>query len=294
MARKILIVDDDESLRTLLKARVETGGYEVRTAASGGEALKEASARLPDLILLDMTMPAMSGEEVLKRLKGDGETKHIPVIFLTARDTMVKGLELGAVDYIQKPFDSAELLARIRAQLRVKDLQDELTQLSNTDSLTGCYNRRYALRVMDAEVQRSKRSHAPLSCAMLDLDGFKKLNDTHGHEFGDFVLQQVAALMKKNVRDIDSVCRYGGDEFLLVLPDTTRAGAHALCERLCALVIAHPFRKGRITAGLGVSMGVASLPLRGARDRRSLIARADKELYKNKRQRAGRHALRRA
>jgi two-component system, cell cycle response regulator len=203
------------------------------------------------------------------------------------RDTKVKGLELGAVDYVQKPFNSEELLARIRAQLRIKQLQDELTRLSQTDELTGCYNRRYALAVLEREIEGSTRYRIPLSCVMMDIDGFKSLNDRHGHDFGDFALQGVAEILKKGVRDVDVVCRYGGDEFLL-LPHTTREGAAILCEQLCEAVRAQLFKKGRVAAGLSLSVGVASLSERGVKDRRSLITRADKELYRAKRRHASR------
>ncbi|MCX6354154.1 MAG: diguanylate cyclase [Candidatus Aureabacteria bacterium] len=285
MAKKILIVDDDESLRTLLKARIKSEGYEVFTAAGGREALRIIRGRKPDLVLLDIMMPDMDGQEVLKRMKEKGQDGFIPVIFLTARDATVQCLELGAADYIQKPFNSEELLARIRAQIRVKELQDELTTLSNTDFLTNCYNRRYALRILEAEIHRSKRYRIPMSCAMLDLDGFKNLNDTYGHDIGDRALQWIAELLKKNVRDIDSVCRYGGDEFLVLLPHTTLEGAVALCERLCTVIKARQFKMGKVKSSLSLSVGVASLSERGVKDGESLITRADQALYRAKRNR---------
>jgi len=283
MAKKILLADDDASLRELLKARLEANGYEVLLAAGGKEALQIVSAKKPDLILLDIMMPDMSGEEVMRKISTDGEVGFIPVIFITARDTKVKGLELGAMDYVQKPFDSDELLARIRVQLRIKELRDALTHLSITDYLTGCHNRRHALAVLEAEIKKSKRYGIALSCVMMDVNEFKMLNDTHGHDFGDVVLKGVAELLRKTVRDVDIVSRYGGDEFLLVLPNTAAESARALCERIAATFSAHQFQNGRIVKKVSLSMGVASVADKRAKDAESLIKLADTALYEHKR-----------
>lgn len=283
MAKKILLVDDDASLRKLLKARLEANGYDVLLASGGKEALRIVSAKKPDLILLDIMMPDMSGEEVMRKISADGEAGFTPVIFITARDTKVKGLELGAMDYIQKPFDSDELLARIRVQLRVKELQDDLMRLSITDYLTGCRNRRYALAVLEVEIKKSKRYGIPLSCVMMDVNEFKMLNDTHGHDFGDVVLKGVAELLRKTVREVDVVSRYGGDEFLLVLPNTAAESARALCKRIAATFSACRFKKGRIVKRVSLSMGVASVHDKRAKDVESLIKLADTALYEHKR-----------
>jgi len=283
MAKKILLADDDASLRALLKARLEANGYEVLIAAGGREALDMVSAKKPDLILLDIMMPDMSGEEVMRKITADGKVGFIPVIFITARGTKVKGLDLGAVDYVQKPFDSDELLARIRVQLRIKELQDRLMRLSITDYLTGCYNRRYALAVLEIEIKKSRRYGIPLSVIMIDIDEFKMLNDTRGHDFGDVVLKGVAGLLSKTVRNVDIVSRYGGDEFLLVLPNTAAASARALCKRIAATFSACQFKKGRIVKKVSLSLGVASVSDKRAKDVKSLIKLADTALYEHKR-----------
>ncbi len=284
MMKKILLADDDASLRRLLKARLESNGYKVLIASGGKEALEIVSARKPDLILLDIGMPDMDGEEVMRRISGSSSSRgFIPVIFLTARDTKVKGLELGAVDYVQKPFNSDELLARIRAQLRIKELQDELTRLSITDSLTGCYNRRHAFAVLDMEMRRSRRYGTPLSCAMLDVDEFKMLNDTHGHDFGDYVLKGVAEILMKTVRAVDVVSRYGGDEFLLVLPNATAENARALCARIAEIFSSDQFKRGEIAKKVSISSGIASFPDKRVKDAESFIRLADAALYKSKR-----------
>jgi len=282
MAKKILLVDDEASLRELLKARLESNGYTVLIAAGGEEALKIMSDQKPDLVLLDIMMPDMSGEEVMRRISASSGGGFIPVIFLTARDTKVKGLELGAVDYVQKPFNSDELLARVRAQLRIKELQDELTHLSITDSLTGCYNRRHAFAVLNMEMKRSRRYGTPLSCVMMDVNEFKMLNDTHGHDFGDYVLKGVAEILRKTVRDVDVVTRYGGDEFLLVLPNATAENARTLCARIAEAFSARQFKRGGIAKKVSVSSGVASVPDKRVKDAESLIKLADTALYESK------------
>ncbi|MCX6357265.1 MAG: diguanylate cyclase [Candidatus Aureabacteria bacterium] len=284
ISKKILIIDDDESLRVLLKARLEANGYSVVAAGGGMEALALLRPEKPDLILLDIMMPDMGGEEVLRRMKGNREIPPIPVIFLTAKDTTVAGLELGAADYIQKPFNSEELIARIRVQLRIKQLQDELTELSHTDYLTGCYNRRYALAMLESEVKRTRRYHMPLSCVMMDIDGFKTLNDRHGHDFGDFVLKRVAGIISGVARGVDVVCRYGGDEFLLILPHTDETGARVLCRRLSERIAFESIASGDIREHVTVTLGIATDSDGKVDKAESLITLADRELYRAKRE----------
>ncbi len=279
MVAKILVVDDDASLLALLRSRLEANGYKVITAAGGKEALRVFSAESPDLILLDIMLPDLSGEEVLKKIKKAGVIGFVPVIFLTAKDTIVEGLDLGAVDYIQKPFDGEELVARIRVQLRIKQLQEELKRLSITDDLTGCYNRRYALKVLGLEIRKAKRYGAPLSCVMMDLDGFKKVNDIHGHDFGDFMLKEIAGLLRRTLREVETIARYGGDEFLLVLPHTSAEGAKALCKRLLKVFSASTFKRGRTSEKISISLGIASNSHEAVRDEKSFIRIADMMLY---------------
>lgn len=279
MGSRILIVDDNSELRALLSARLKAAGYEVITAASGDEALDQVSAKRPDLILLDIMMPGMNGEEVLKRINSDPSVGFTPVIFLTAKDTVVDGLDMGAMDFIKKPFDSEELLARIRAQLRIKQLQDELSRLSATDYLTGCFNRLHALTILDIEIKKSKRYGIPLTCVMVDIDGFKGLNDRHGHDFGDYVLRQVASLLCESLREVDTVSRYGGDEFLLVMPYTSPDGARSVCRRMRRLFNATAFSQGVASERIGASFGIASASDEGVKDAASLITLADLALY---------------
>ena len=296
MTQKILIIDDSPEIHQLLKVRLKNLDVALSHALGGGEGMEKAEKTKPDLILLDVHMPETSGFDVCRDLKANATTQSIPVIFLTGDadvDQKVLGFELGAVDYIQKPFNSAELSARVRAALRTKRFQDMLAQRAMIDGLTGLWNRTHFEMRLQEEVAATQRYDRPLSLIMLDVDHFKKLNDNHGHPFGDEVLQAVGEALSQTARTSDWACRYGGEEFSLILRETNLEGALILAERLRKLIEGLTLRnKGedvKVTASFGVSCSELCMnPLDFSR--RWLITSADGALYASKH--AGRNRVR--
>ncbi len=298
--RRILVADDEPINRTLIQRRLERAGYRVFTAENGREAVETALLNLPDLIILDVMMPLMDGLEACRLIKSREATRDIPVIFLSARDETdikVNGLALGANDYISKPFKAEELLARVEVALRLKRERD-LLQLSAeearataeiaqeramTDALTGLLNRHGLQRVLSHEHAEARRYTRQLSCLMVDLDNFKTINDTFGHFVGDDALKHVAGILSEIVRRSDMVSRYGGDEFLVLLPETDLEGAEALAEKIRAVAATKRFGDdGGQRFQLTLSIGVATLSLDESGN--DMIARADMALYEAKEQ----------
>ncbi|HVT88856.1 MAG TPA: diguanylate cyclase [Tepidisphaeraceae bacterium] len=281
MLQTVLLVDDSTAIHALLRARLKDEPITIHSANSGGQGLEMAQSLNPDLILLDVDMPDPNGFEVCRRIKADERLVNTPIIFLTgaaSSEQRIRGLELGAIDYITKPFDPAELRARVRAALRMKFMMDLLAKKAQIDSLTGLWNRRYFDQRLEAELSLASRTNGSLAVLMLDLDHFKSINDRFGHPTGDEVLKRVAALLVESVRVEDVVCRYGGEEFAILAPNT-ETGALPLAERLCAgmRAIEIPIRNELIK--LTISIGVASTI--GMTDR-ALVAQADAALYRAK------------
>ena len=269
MANSILIIDDsvtvrEQIIRVLESFNLFTLYYE---ASDGLEGLKRLLSSPVDLILCDLEMPRIDGFKFLSMLKARPDLQNIPVIILTGmndKERKIKGLEQGASDYITKPFDPDELVARVRIHLKIKKLQDELKrsnelllEISNTDHLTGLFNRRYMMDALDKEVQRSYRKGGALSLIMLDIDHFKRVNDSFGHLQGDIVLQQVALQLQKELRSYDCAARYGGEEFVAILPDSSLKEAVFVADRIRLAVqgtrFSGPLAKLNITASLGVA-----------------------------------------
>ncbi len=294
---KILLVDDIAINLELQKAYLKGAGYEVIMAMDGEEALKKVYTEMPDLILLDIMMPKKNGYEVCRILKNDPATRFIPIIMVTALkdiEDKIRGIEAGADDFISKPFNKTELMVRVRSLLRLKFLHDELEnkveqldkarkrlqQLAVTDGLTGLYNYRYFRSQLEHELARAKRHQLKLSLIMLDIDFFKNYNDTNGHPAGDEVLAKIATAVKENVRQIDVPCRYGGEEFILILPDTDKSAAVVVAEKIRKLIETMPFANEKAQPGgcLTVSVGVASYPEDGTISDQ-LIEKVDQHLY---------------
>lgn len=282
----ILVVDDEEANLYALRLILESKSFRCIEATSGKEALDAAMDSEPDVILLDIHMPEMDGFEVCRRLKADSRTAHIPIVFLTARyrdhAEIARGLEVGAYDYVTKPFNTAELTARIGVMMRIRRAEDEARKASLTDSLTGLQNRRFLETRLEEEMARSERHSVPLSCVMLDLDHFKKINDSHGHSVGDNVLRDVAVILRRHIRKSDLAIRYGGEEFVVVLFSTDADAAQIVAERVRADVERHSIKAGDETLKLTVSVGIASFPEQGIKTVDDLMHRADEALYQAK------------
>jgi diguanylate cyclase (GGDEF)-like protein len=277
---KILIIDDDPDALAVATNRLAKEAVEIVCAEGGAAGLAAAKREKPDLVLLDVDMPDLSGFDVCRALKADADLCMIPVVFLSGSGTAedkVRGLDLGAIDFVTKPFDAFELRARVRAALRTKRLQDLLIEHAHVDPLTGLPNRRALMVRLQQEWARIQRHGGTLSLVMGDIDRFKKINDAYGHSIGDKVLQEVAQVLAGQCRQIDLPARYGGEEFAILVPDETAARAVRLAERC---------REGieniRVPAGAEIvrttaSFGVADAT--GLPSADALIARADEALY---------------
>ena len=290
----ILVADDEPVNLGLIKRRLELERYTVHTARDGGEAVEKAQELLTDLIILDVMMPVLDGLQACRLLKESSRTQHIPVIFLSALDdteTKVNGLALGANDYIAKPFRNEELIARIRVAIRLKRERDRLRlsaqearlkaeaarEMSMSDALTGLLNRYGLQRSLQWNLAETRRYGRSLSCLMIDIDHFKSVNDRYGHGVGDTALMQVARVLTEAVRGSDVICRYGGEEFLILVPETPLEGALALGEKIRLAASTRLFGDGERVFPLTLSAGAAQL--REAESGYDMIARADDALY---------------
>ena len=288
--QKILIVDDAETNLMILSNLLAEEG-EIISATDGVQAIALAEADLPDLILLDVSMPGMDGYEVCRRLKSDIRTRDIPIVFVTGRtedNDQEKGLSLGAIDYILKPYSPLIVLARIRNHLALqkahRDLKAanaELTRLATTDFLTGVWNRRRFMELGEAEVARVRRSGRCFGAVMMDVDHFKAVNDTYGHNAGDNVLRALAEACVDRLRNVDIVGRMGGEEFALILPETDPQGAKLTVERLREHLgeLAVPVDSG--TLKVTVSAGVTTVQ-DPSDSIEAALKRADAALYEAK------------
>ncbi len=283
---RVLVIDDSDLIHKLVRVRLRQEGLEVSGEYEGERGIERAISDPPDLILLDIDLPRMDGFEVCKRLKEHPATRHLPIIFLTgttSTDSKVRGLDLGAVDYVTKPFDEIELRARVRAALRTKRLQDMLEQQSFLDGLTGLWNRAYLNRRLEAEINVAERYGRPLSVVLIDIDHFKRVNDSYGHLFGDMVLQRVSAQLYEYARRSDIVTRYGGEEFALLLIDTSIAAAAHVSERLREAIESCVFEARGERVEVTASFGVAAIPDAPAPlSPESILGVADQALYKSK------------
>ncbi|HSM94065.1 MAG TPA: diguanylate cyclase [Anaeromyxobacteraceae bacterium] len=291
---RILVVDDDADLRDTLRLVLEPG-YEVLGADDGEAAVEVARAELPDLIVMDQFMPRLDGLGALERLRADPVTEDIPVILVSARadeSIRVRALDLGAVDFLTKPFSEQELRARLDRTLRLVRSQSVLRELAQTDPLTGLANLRAFRGRMAEEVKRARRYRTPLTCVMADMDYLKAINDQLGHAAGDLAISAVARIVAEELRETDFGARYGGDEFVLLLPHTTREEGRVFAERLCARMHGTPLEMGGRRILLGASFGVAELGEANHGDPgEELLRAADAALYDAKHAGRGRVAV---
>lgn len=288
-----LIADDDPVSRHLLEAFLVKLGYEVVVACDGAEAeavLEQEDA--PKLAILDWMMPVMDGVELCREIRKRPERPYVYIVLLTAKDRrqdILQGLEAGADDYLTKPFDAQELKARVRAGRRILDLQDELIRAREAlreqathDNLTCLWNRAGVLDIMERELNRAQREGTPLGLIMADLDHFKGVNDTYGHLAGDAVLLEAARRMLSSVRPYDSIGRYGGEEFLVVLPGCDALDAVNHAERLRACISAEPIQTPQESIPVTLSLGVAAAEETIEADLDSLLRTVDAALYRAK------------
>ena len=253
---RVLLADDDPAIHRILSKWLEKAGYEVSLARDGHEALAAVEAHCPEFVITDWDMPVVNGLDLCRQIREMTLPHYVYVLFLTVKSSqadMLEGLEVGADDFLTKPVHQAELLARMRAASRVVRLERRLSQMARTDSLTGLLTQRTFYGLLDKEWRRAKRYDLPLSCVMLDIDFFKRINDQHGHPAGDAVLKAVSELLADSVRGSDSVCRYGGEEFCVLLPETTESQAALWAERARANI-----------SKLGICVGNKQLSVTGS------------------------------
>ncbi len=288
----MLVADDDQVARQYVATLLRRHGMTVEFAEDGPRAVARARNLNLDIVLLDIMMPGLDGLDCCRLIKGITQDSFLPVILLTAKsdtDSRVAGLRIGADDYVCKPFDERELLARVNNLVRLKRMHDHITdararleQLAVMDDLTGLYNYRYLHTRLNEEFKRAERYREPLACVMIDIDHFKRINDRYGHDAGDAVLRETSARIRRAVREIDVVTRYGGEEFLLVLPSTNFSGALAVADRVWRTVGGEPFLLPSTTERVSISLGVAVFPSRDIKSKDQLIKAADRALYQAK------------
>ncbi len=288
--KRILLVEDDGAILAILEEALRQEKYEVRTSTSAVEAMELVKSFHPHIVLTDNDMPEKTGIEMLRELRQ--LQNYVTVIFISGRTDsqfVVEALKTGADDYIRKPFRMNELLARIEAALRANDVHRELLEANSRlqdmidhDDLTGLLNMRSIYDKIDVEIKRALRFGRYVSCVMLDMDKFKSVNDEHDHLFGSFVLKEIGAIVRHCLREVDFAARYGGDEFLIVLTETSREGAKVFTERLRKAVAERDFVLNRDSIRLTCSMGFSISGTDDPRDARALVRAADHALYKAK------------
>lgn len=298
MGQRILIVEDNKPQAEAATKLLRAEGYEVEWAADGKSAIKLAASGGYDLVMLDVVLPDMQGTQICQWLKSNASTRRTPVVMVTAKDSvedMVTSLEAGADDYIHKPYVEVELKARIKAHLRTKALQDDLSEtnakleevlsevrrLAITDPLTGLFNRRHFTSMLEKEFSRVRRYKSELGCLIIDIDYFKKINDTLGHHAGDTVLSEVSGIFTAGLRKADIICRWGGEEFVVLLPQTGPQMTHEVAERLRLAVQEYRFLK-HPELKVTVSIGASTWPAEGMDSPDTIINTADEALYRAK------------
>jgi len=295
---RILLVEHAHPQASVIRNLLESSDHEVIVADNGDAVLRIVESHNPDVIILDCLLPDLDSAQVCRSLKQNRETSGIPIIMLTDKKSTsakVAGLSAGADDYILKPCDDDELSALICARLRTKSGWDELKQktqqlqemltrvetLAQLDSLTGLYNRRRFEMVFGTEFKRAVRHELPLSCLVLDIDHFKAVNDTYGHQAGDTVLREIVKIIQQSIREIDTPARWGGEEFIILSPNTPKENAMTVGERIRRAVANHGF-SGVRDRQITVSIGIAGIPDPAMTTMEALIHASDLSMYEAK------------
>ena len=292
----VLVVDDSLLQMNVMLRHLENQDLEIITAADGHAAMRIAAERVPDLVLLDLVLPGADGLEVCRRIKAEPATAEVPVIMITTlngQEDKLNSLRHGADDFITKPVDRSELLLKTSSMLRRKKHMSTLARQASRDPLTGLYNRRYMDFAMKREMMDALSSESPLALLMLDVDHFKNYNDTNGHPAGDEVLKAIGGILTAKLRQHDIIVRYGGEEFLVLLPKTSTEGTALVAEKIRRSIDEYPFphRAGQPGGKVTVSIGAACFP-EHACDAAELLNMADEALYRAKRE--GRNRFRMA
>ena len=287
---KILVVDDDPLTLHMVVYRLRQWGHEVVSCTDGDSAWKVIKdGMVPNVAILDWMMPGLNGPELCQKIRSKKDCPYVYIVLLTGRNNpedLIAGLDAGADDYLTKPFHLGELEARLRAGKRIVDLQNELISAQETlriqamqDPLTQILNHGAILDALLNEINRGQREHQPLSLILADLDGFKNVNDSYGHVAGDQVLIEVARRMRNCLRSYDAIGRYGGEEFLIVLPNSDESQALRLAERIRVAVCSEPFRFHHVDLTVTVSQGVTTWTNPDSIPIERLIQAADQALY---------------
>jgi two-component system, cell cycle response regulator len=291
---QVLLVDDSAVYRKLIGDHLKSWEFGVTVAETGAEAWRVLQQpKGPKLVLLDWVLPDIEGIELSRRIRATAlSDSYVYIVLLTSKEgqqSMLDALEAGADDYLKKPFDEAELKARLLVGKRILDLQQELVaaresmrEAATHDSLTGLLNRGEIFAMLERELERSRRERKPLSVILSDIDHFKKVNDSEGHLFGDEALREIARRLHSKLRPYDGVGRYGGEEFLLVLPACDLDCAMQRANELRETIANSPVVSGDVTKTITMSMGVAVSACVGVKEVEVLLSRADKALYSAK------------
>lgn len=278
----ILVIEDHPDQRDLLAIVLQREGYRVVTASNGIEAIEKLQKEPVQIALSDIMMPKMDGFELIKSIRNDPGLKGIYMILITARiqeGDRVRGLDLGADDYITKPFSFSELLARVRVGSRVVQYQQNLEHQTHIDPLTGLFNRRAFERKIAEEFERAKRYNHPISVLLLDIDNFKNINDTYGHHGGDTALVKISAILREKTRQSDFPARYGGEEFVLILPETDQESAFQAAGKIHEEIRSQAFGTSAHRFALTVSIGLSSTSAKEYADWRQMLDDADQAMY---------------
>ncbi|MFC2061695.1 diguanylate cyclase [Elusimicrobiota bacterium] len=284
---RILIVDDEKQSRDIIKGVLQHAHYVISEAADGEEALEMMRKEPPNLIILDIRMPKMDGYDVCYEVKSDNTLMNIPIIMLTVMGETIdkiRGIHLGIDDYIIKPFEPEEFLARVNAVLKRKEFYEEMAM---TDSLTDLYNSYFFKNQLEIFFNMAKRTRQEFSLAVIDIDEFKSINDMYGHAVGDYVLKKISELMKNSFRKSDIITRYGGDEFAILLPKLDKDQAKIVVNKLLARLEVEEFIAPKSGKKFLVTVSVGTATWRGEiNDAAELFDLADTNMYEDKKKTA--------